>query len=271
VIKDILGQGGFGITYLAHDNNLDREVAIKEYLPIELAVREGDFSIHPMSENHGKQFKLGLDRFISEARTLARFKHPNIVQVLSVFEENNTGYMVMPYERGQSLGDKISNRKTLEESELLKILIPILGGLEIVHEAGFIHRDIKPDNIFIRDDGSPVLLDFGSARQALGVETKTLTSLVTPGYAPFEQYYSKSDEQGIATDIYGLAATIYRAIAGISPRDAIDRSKSILETSRDTLVPAIEIGQGRYSERLLKAIDHALAFKTGDRPQSIEE
>jgi serine/threonine protein kinase len=270
-IRQILGQGGFGITYLAHDTNLERDVAIKEYLPTELSVREGDCSVHPVSVDRGKQYKWGLDRFIAEARTLAKFAHSNIVRVLAVFEENNTGYMVMPYEQGQSLQEKLTGKKTLEEPELLKILIPILDGLKQVHEAGFIHRDIKPDNIYIRTDGSPVLLDFGSARHALGEETKTLTSLVTPGYAPFEQYYSKSDEQGPWTDIYGLGATIYRAVAGIAPIDAVDRSRVILETSDDKVVSAVEIGRGKYSERFLKAIDHAIQFKMKDRPQSLAE
>jgi len=142
--------------------------------------------------------------------------------------------------------------------------------LEQIHNAGFIHRDIKPDNIFIRNDGSPVLLDFGSARQALCEQTKTLTSLITPGYAPFEQYFSKSDEQGEYTDIYGLGATLYRAISGVPPMDAADRSNAILK-SKDTLVPAMEIGKGRYSERFLKAIDHAIQFRAEDRPQTIKE
>jgi serine/threonine protein kinase len=270
-IRHVLGQGGFGITYLAHDTNLDEDVAIKEYLPIELAVREGDLSVHPISEDKSGNFKWGLDRFINEARTLSKFKHPNIVRVRSVFEENNTAYMVMEYEHGESLQDILTRRKTLEEAELLKILIPVLGGLEMVHQAGFIHRDIKPANIFIRRDGSPVLLDFGSARQSLGQMTKTLTSLVSPGYAPFEQYYSKSDEQGPWTDIYGLGATLYRAIAGRTPQDAVDRSKSILDGSKDLFVPAVEIGKGRYSERFLRAIDHALRFKQKERPQTIAE
>jgi len=219
-IKEILGQGGFGITYLAHDKNLDEDVAIKEFLPIEVATREGDFSIHPLSEGHKKNYEWGLDRFIKEARTLTKFKHPSIVRVRSVFKENNTAYMVMEYEYGESLQEILTRRKKLDEAELINIIIPLLGGLEIVHETGFIHRDIKPANIFIRKGGSPLLLDFGSARQALGEETKTLTSLVSPGYAPFEQYYSKSDEQGPFTDIYGLGATLYRAVTGVGPMDA---------------------------------------------------
>lgn len=270
-IKEILGQGGFGITYLAHDMNLDEDVAIKEFLPIELAMREGDFSIHPLSDGHKKNYEWGLDRFIKEARTLTKFKHPNIVRVRSVFKENNTAYMVMEYERGESLQEILTRRKKLDEAELINIIIPLLGGLEIVHETGFIHRDIKPANIFIRKDGSPLLLDFGSARQALGEETKTLTSLVSPGYAPFEQYYSKSDEQGPFTDIYGLGATLYRAVTGVSPMDAVDRSKSILQNSTDSIVTASEIAKGQYSERFLAAIDHAMKFKPEERPQTVPE
>lgn len=268
-IEDILGQGGFGITYLAYDFNLDRKAAIKEYLPIELAVREGDNSVHPLTDTHGEQFHWGLDRFLSEARTLAKFTHPNIVSVLNVFEDNNTAYMVMSYEEGESLQELLTRRKTLEEAELMKLLIPILGGLSEVHKMGFIHRDIKPANIFLRQDNSPVLLDFGSARQALGEQTKTLTSLISPGYAPFEQYYSKSDAQGPWTDIYGLGATLYRAIVGRAPADAVDRSRTILETGQDSYTRASEIGKGHYSDRFLNAIDHALEFKQDDRPQSI--
>ncbi|MBL1141918.1 MAG: protein kinase [Proteobacteria bacterium] len=270
-IKSVLGQGGFGITYLAHDLNLDRAVAIKEYLPSDFAVREGDHSVHPHSDQTQPQFEWGLERFISEARTLSKFEHPNIVRIFAVFEENNTGYLVMPYEEGTSLQNELKGKKTLDESTLLKIIEPILDGLELVHQHEFIHRDIKPDNIFIRKDGSPVLLDFGSARQSVTGQVKTLTTLVSPGYAPFEQYYSKSDEQGPWTDIYGLGATLYRAVAGRAPLDAVDRSKSLLDGSQDTFIPAIEIGAGHYSESFLKAVDHAICFKPLDRPQTIAD
>jgi serine/threonine protein kinase len=270
-IKSVLGQGGFGITYLAQDLNLDRAVAIKEYLPSDFAVREGDQSVHPLSGQTQPQFEWGLERFISEARTLSKFEHPNIVRIFAVFEENNTGYLVMPYEEGTSLQAVLKGKKTLDESTLLKIIEPILDGLDLVHKHEFIHRDIKPDNIFIREDGSPVLLDFGSARQSVTGQVKTLTTLVSPGYAPFEQYYSKSDEQGPWTDIYGLGATLYRAIAGRPPLDAVDRSKSLLDGSQDTFMPAIQIGAGHYSESFLKAIDHAISFKPLDRPQTISE
>jgi formylglycine-generating enzyme required for sulfatase activity/serine/threonine protein kinase len=271
-IESILGQGGFGITYLAKDSNLNQSVAIKEYLPIELAVREGDHSVHPVSEERGDQYSWGLERFVTEAQTLAQFKHPNIVRVLTVFTANNTAYMVMEYESGESLQQRLSQRRTLEQPELLNLLLPIMGGLEKVHEAGFIHRDIKPANIFVRSDGSPVLLDFGSARQALGAETRTLTSLVSPGYAPFEQYVSKSDKQGPWTDIYGLGATLYRAITGRAPADAVDRSEALLQQSAtDVYVAGAELGKGRYSQRFLAAIDHALCFQPQDRPQTIKQ
>lgn len=268
-IKQILGQGGFGITYLAYDPNLEKHVAIKEYLPVEIAVREGGESVHPVSDDHSASFEWGLARFIAEARTLSKFKHPNIVHVLSVTEENNTAYMVMEYEEGQSLQDILKQRGTIPEAEVMQILLPVLDGLDIVHKAGFIHRDIKPANIYIRKDGSPVLLDFGSARQALGEETKTLTTLVSPGYAPFEQYFSNGNEQGEWTDIYSLAATLYRAVTGIAPHEAVDRSNAILKTNSDTLVSAVELGEGNYSLRLLQAIDHALAFNAEDRPRTI--
>lgn len=270
IIK-ILGHGGFGITYLAHDTNLDQQVAIKEYLPTDLAVREGDISVHPVSEEHRESYEWGLERFISEARTLAKFKHPNIVRVLSVFTENNTAYMIMEYEHGEPMDALLKNRKTIEEKKLKSILMPMLDGLEQVHKEGFIHRDIKPPNIYIRTDGSPVLLDFGSARQSLGIQTKTLTTLVSPGYAPFEQYTSKSDKQGPWTDIYGLGATLYRAVTGIGPIDAMDRSEALLHTNKDVYVSASKIAHDKYSKEFLAAIDHALMFKTDERPQSISE
>jgi serine/threonine protein kinase len=269
VLDRVLGQGGFGITYLARDTNLDQLVAVKEYLPVDVATRRADSTVRPRSEEQAERYRWGLDRFIREARTLAKFDHPSIVRVLSVFEQNGTAYMVMRFEEGENFAALLERKHTVSEGELMRVLLPVLDGLKLVHDAGFIHRDIKPDNIHIRADGSPVLLDFGSARHSMG-HARTVTILVAPGYAPFEQYYSSGEDQGPWTDIYSLGATCYRAVAGAAPMDAIARSKGILGSTRELLVPATAVGAGRYSERLLKAIDHALAFAEKDRPATIK-
>jgi TPR repeat protein len=229
-----------------------------------------DGSIRPRTDELRDRYRWGLDRFVQEARTLARFDHPNIVRVLSVFEVNDTAYMVMRFEKGGTLAALLDRRGTLNEDELIRVLLPIMDGLVLVHDAGFIHRDIKPDNIHIGDDGTPVLLDFGSARQSLG-NSHTLTILVAPGYAPFEQYYSDSSSQGPWTDIYGLGATCYRAIAGRPPLDAVSRSKGILGSTQEVMVPASIVGAGRYSGALLAAVDHALKFAEKDRPQTLAQ
>ena len=270
-ISDILGLGGFGITYLAHDLNLDHEVAIKEYFPVDLATRDESGNVQPVSPEHSERYHWGLSRFLDEARTIGQFKHPNIVRVRNVFEANNTAYMVMDYELGESLQEILSRRKTLNEEDIKSVILPIIDGMRHVHAAGFIHRDIKPANIFMRVDGDPVLLDFGSARKSLENADKSLTSIFSRGYAPIEQYNTSDDSQGPWTDIYSLGATLYRAIAGVPPTDAIDRSAAISHTSNDTYVSAVEIGKDKYSMSLLEAIDHALKFKQQDRPQSIAD
>jgi serine/threonine protein kinase len=266
-LERVLGQGGFGITYLARDSNLDQLVAIKEYLPVEFAARASDHTVQPRSQKYGEDYEWGRDRFVSEAQTLAQFDHPNIVRAYSVFEHNNTAYMVMRYEQGENLQTLLEREETLSEAALIAIVLPILDGLQAIHAAGFIHRDIKPDNILIREDGSPVLLDFGSARRIIG-KTHTLTILMSPGYAPFEQYQA-GDEQGPWTDIYSLAATLYHGVTGKPPVDAIARSKGVLGSTKDVLVPASKIGRGRYSPHFLQAIDHGLAFDRKDRPQAL--
>ncbi|MDX1513431.1 MAG: protein kinase [Gammaproteobacteria bacterium] len=271
-IESILGQGGFGITYLARDTNLDQLVAIKEFLPTDLAVRTHDSSVHPLSEGHQNTYGWGLSRFVTEAKTLAKFRHPNVVLVHSVFEANETAYMVMEYVRGRTLEDALKFGKVQSEAELKRIMLALLDGLTLIHQAGFIHRDIKPDNIYLRDDGTPVLLDFGSARQAVGEKTRTLTALVSPGYAPYEQYDSSrggESKQGPWTDIYGLGATLYRAVTGKGPVDATARVNAILDGD-DILVPARKIGEGKFSPEFLNAIDWALALRPRDRPQDVD-
>jgi TPR repeat protein len=270
-IREILGQGGFGITYLADDKNLAHEVAIKEYMPIDLAARGSDGSVQSISQTHHERYMSGLKSFIEEARTLGLFNHPNIVRVRNVFQSNNTAYMVMDYELGESLQDILNRRKILDEEDIGMVIFPIIDGMKQVHAHGFIHRDIKPANIFIRVDGDPVLLDFGSARQAMSGQQQSLTSIFSKGYAPIEQYSTEDEQQGPWTDIYAFGATMYRAIAGVPPSDAINRSSALSLAARDTYVPAVEIGAGRYSTTLLEAIDAAMQFKHQDRPQTISE
>ncbi len=265
-IKKILGRGGFGITYLAHDNNLGRFVAIKEFMPEDFASRDSTSTVHPKTAEQAELYQWGLQRFVEEARTLAQFNHPNIVRVLSVFEENNTAYMVMEYAQGKDLSSIYKSSSAMAEDELLDIFIPIMDGLALVHNAGFIHRDIKPANIYICDNNSPLLLDFGSARQSISGKTKALTSLVTYGYAPFEQYNEGAGKQGPWTDIYSLGASLYTGITGKKPVDAMARGGSFLDKGVDCYEPLSIIARGQYSAHFLLAIDNALMFKVEDRP-----
>ncbi len=270
-IESVLGQGSFGITYLARDTNLGQHVAIKEYLPTEFAVREEDSTVQPRTGQQGDVYRWGLERFMTEARTLAQFKHHNIVRVLSVFEHNNTAYMVMEYEDGQDLAKLFARRSRIDEEEMKRWVLPVADGLRLVHEADFIHRDIKPANIFVRADGSPVLLDFGSARQALSGRTQSMTKLVTVGYAPFEQYSDTFARQGPWTDIYALAASLYRGIAGKVPADALSRSAELLRGRPDPLEPIETLAPQGYSPAFLRAIDLGLRFRPQERPQSLGE
>jgi serine/threonine protein kinase len=270
-IRSVIGRGGFGITYLAHDTNLDREVAIKEFMPKDFAIREGDSTVHPQTGEQGKLYEWGLEKFIAEARTLAKFNHPNIVRVLSVFSENNTAYMVMDFVHGKDLATVYQESPPFTETQFLDTFIPIMDGLILVHKVGFIHRDIKPANIYICENGTPLLLDFGSARQAMSGKNQALTSLVTLGYAPFEQYSEGSGQQGPWTDIYALGASIYVGITGHKPADALNRSISFMDKGIDTYQPVSLLQKGHYSENFLLSIDKALLLKIEDRPADIME
>lgn len=260
-IEQTLGIGGFGLTYLATDSNLHLKVAIKEYLPGDLAQRGDDQSVRPKAESASESFKWGLSRFLDESRTLASFRHPNIVRVLRFFEANHTAYMVMEFVSGQPLGEWIRSRRPLDQSAVLAIAGPLLDGLDLIHRTGYLHRDIKPSNIFMRDDGSPVLLDFGSARAASsGTE---LTAIVTPGYAPIEQYHSQG-QQGPWSDLYAFGGVLYWMITGKRPVEAVARVR------QDMLPPATQAADSkRYGTELLTAIDWALTPHEERRPQSV--
>ena len=262
--RRVLGQGGFGITYLGWNVALDIAVAIKEYLPSDLATREQDLSVVPQVPRAASDFQWGLERFLDEARILARLQHPNIVRVHHFFEAHSTAYIAMDYVEGEDLSAHLTRKETLSEDELKAILDPLLSALEVVHQADFLHRDIKPGNIILRaEDGSPVLLDFGAARQAMGAKSRPVTSIVTPGYAPIEQYSSRG-RQGAWTDIYALGGVCYRALTGQIPDDATDRMRD------DPLIPVSQRCAGRVSGAFLSAIDAALAVHEEDRPQSVE-
>jgi serine/threonine protein kinase len=262
-IESTLGIGGFGLTYLATDGNLNLKVAIKEYLPADLVVRCEDQSVKSKSEASLETFNWGRTRFLEESRTIASFRHPNIVRVMRFFEANQTAYMVMEFVAGDALSDWIKPRRPLGEQALLDIVLPLLEGLDVVHRAGYLHRDIKPANIFIRRDGSPVLIDFGSAR-AVATDTE-LTSIVSPGFAPFEQYHSRGG-QGPWSDLYALGGVLYWIVTGEKPVEAPARAFN------DPMTPALKAGEpSRYSAQLLKTIDWALAPSKEARPQSVDE
>lgn len=263
VIEKTLGCGSFGITYLARDGNLNLPVAIKEYLPTDLAMRAVDDSVQTLGSEFDDQFRWGLERFLAEARVLATFRHPNIVRVLRYFSANGTAYIVMEFESGESLKNWLPRQNSLNETVLLKLIHPLLDGLEIMHNASYLHRDIKPDNIYIRADDSPVLIDFGSARSTS--TDRELTSIVSPGFAPFEQYLSNGN-QGPWTDLYALAAVMYWLISGQKPLSSIERMK------QDAIVPATQLGlHNLIGEPLLGTIDWALNMDEKRRPQSVAE
>lgn len=266
-LAEVLGVGGFGITYRAVHTTLGLDVAIKEYLPNEFAVRDGT-TVHPKSQADQNGFEWGLDRFVEEAKTLVLFRHRNLVRVTHYFAENNTAYIVMDYEVGQPFNRLLTDR-TLSEAQLLRVLLPVAAGLKVVHNEGYLHRDIKPANIFIRKvDESPVLLDFGAARQAIGRQTRTITAIASAGYSPPEQYYGAEGEQGPWTDIYSLSAVCYRAITGKAPEEAPWRQSRVLRSEPDP-VKTLE-GRPGYRQAFLQAIDSGLRLIEADRPQDLD-
>lgn len=263
-IRKVLGAGGFGITYLAFDASLKRYFAIKEYCPHDLSSRDG-YTIHPMSTAAGDDYERGLQDFIQEAQTLARFHHRNIVGVARIFEANNTAYMVLNFEEGKSLKEWLKDRpQPPGQVEMDQIAGPLLDALQVIHADHTLHRDIAPDNIYIRTDGSPVLLDFGSARQALHLRSRSVSAIVKAGYSPQEQYSTRAVNQGPWTDIYALAATLYRCVANEAPPEASDRT--IDETYRSLKT----FNLVNFRPTFLDAIDWALKLRPKERPQSIQ-
>ncbi|HUM89980.1 MAG TPA: protein kinase [Candidatus Competibacter sp.] len=274
-IDTILGAGGFGVTYKAWDTHLETWVAIKEYFPVEWSFRDSDgVTVHPNTQGGGiggndgrtSDYLWGLERFLDEARVLARLQHPFVVRVKRYFRGHGTAYIVMDYEEGEPLNAVLQDGDTLNEDELRGLLEDVLPALQAVHEQGFLHRDIKPSNLYVRaSDHRVILIDFGAAREAVGRHSKSVTSLVTPGYSPPEQYTTRNDRYGPWTDIYALGAVLYRCVTGHPPIEAAER---LLE---DTLVPTKRICAGRYAAHLLSVIDRALAVRPEQRFASVAE
>lgn len=262
-----LGQGGFGITYLGWDINLKLKLAIKEFLPQELASRTAglsEVSIYT-SSSYQDQFEYGLEKFLQEAQTLAQFEgHPNIVSVRDFFRENNTAYIVMSYVEGVTLKELLANSgNSMEVEQSLAIIMPVLDALAEVHAVGMLHRDVSPDNIFINRKGQTILIDFGAARQAIGEKGRSLSIILKPGFAPEEQYRSRG-QQGPWTDIYAAGITFYNMITGKMPPESLDR------LAEDTLIPPSKLGV-QIDTDLESALMKALAVKAEERFQTVRD
>ena len=276
-IERELRSGGFGVTYLARDRSLGRVVAIKEYLPREWGGRRADGAVGPRSASCAEDYRWGLTRFLDEARILARLDHARIVRVYRVIEARGTAYMVMEYVEGRNLEETLEAEGPWPEARVRALLEALLPGLATVHEAGLLHRDIKPSNVMLRADGTPVLIDFGAARYAAGAHSRSLTSVLTPGYAPHEQYQS-AGKQGPWTDIYALGAVAYRALTGRPPAEATERVDSIARGARadarahrnpDPLPPVSAAAAGTVSDAFGAAMTAALSVWPEDRPRDV--
>lgn len=277
-IQQVLGIGGFGVVYLALDHALERQVAIKEYMPASLARRGQGAQVEVRSQAHLATFALGLRSFINEARLLARFDHPSLVKVYRFWEDHGTAYMVMPYYRGLTLQQVRRDMSSPpDEAWLRRLINPLLGALECLHRENVFHRDVAPDNILLLDDecgpgmGRPVLLDLGAARRVIGDHTQTLTAIVKPSFAPIEQYAETVQlRQGPWTDLYALAAVVHFCITGRPPMPATVRAvHDDLPTLRQMSEGLASGFDRHFSEPFVHAIDHALAVRPQDRPDSV--
>ena len=264
-ITGIVGEGGFGIVYLAYEATLDRTVAIKEYLPVSIAGRTGDRSVMVRSQLNTDAFTSGLKNFLREAQMLAKFSHPALVEVHRVWEQNSTAYMAMRFYAGKTLRELYRGSAGLDEQAIRRIIEPIFDALTLLHAQNVIHRDVSPDNILMRASGAPVLLDLGAARLVVGGMTQALTTVLKPGYAPIEQYVDDGTmHQGPWTDVYGLGAVLYFLLAGAAPPQAVAR---MITDPLPGLVGAINAS---CSSQFLAGLIQALAVRPENRFQSVE-
>jgi len=261
-IASVLSCGGFSIVYLAYDEN-DQPVAIKEYLPSQLALRKDGDALPSIADENLAIFRYGMKCFFEEGRSLARLSHPNVVRVLNFFRANETVYMVMRYERGRTLQEHIQARRgSIKENFIRHVFALLLNGLREVHSNKLLHLDIKPANIYIRNDGSPVLIDFGAARQTLAEEGLKLNPMYTPGFAPPEQYRNR-ELLGPWSDVYAIGASMFACLAGVAPQAADVRLE------KDRYVSATKTWPNKYSRHLLETIDWCLELDHLNRPQSV--
>lgn len=266
-ITEVIGEGGFGIVYKAYDHQLERTIAIKEYVPATLVIRNEDLTLSLRGERFEQTFQAGLNSFIQEARLLARFSHPALLQVLRFWEQNGTAYMGTQFYSGTTLKKFWAQHpEKINETWIRNLLPTLLGAINTIHQEGYLHRDISLDNIQIQENQLPVLLDFGSARKEIGNLSDETEMILKPGFAPIEQYIENSDsEQGPWTDIYALGAVLHTLIVDTPP------PVSIVRSIEDRYQPLTERRPKGYSLNLLDAIDRALALKPNDRPQTIDE
>ncbi len=263
-IEHVIAAGGFGITYACKHTTLDKPYALKEHFPRQFAYREAATSeVRPTDPD---TFTWALDRFIQEGRSLAQCHHPNVVSVADVFEANSTAYMVLGYEQGQSLKNwAASLKRPPTQAEIDGILLPLLDALAYVHGKGLLHRDIAPDNIMVRSDGSPCLIDFGAARQAVAERSQLMSAIIKSGYSPPEQYTRSGRSQGPWSDIYALGATLHWLVTGDAPQESTERQ---VDDDLSPLAGRADLGSS-YRIPFLQGIDHALKLKYSERPQSV--
>jgi serine/threonine protein kinase len=261
-IEHQLSLGGFSIVYVATDSQ-GKRVAIKEYLPNTLALRNEGGTTPIISDDHLPAFRYGMKCFFEEGRALAGLSHPNVIRVLNFFRANETVYMVMEYEQGRTLQEVIQgNRSAVTENFIRNVFTKMLNGLREVHSHRLLHLDLKPSNVYMRNNHIPVLIDFGAARQTLACDTPMLKPMYTPGFASPEHYHQR-DLLGPWSDIYSVGASMYACISGNTPQPANDRLE------KDRMVPAMVRWEGQYSDQLLETIDWCLCLNHRYRPQSV--
>lgn len=275
IIGRVLGFGGFGVTYIGWDGRLEQKVAVKEYLPGEFSTRmPGETTVTVFNGDKKEQFDDGLEKFVDEAKRLAKFKNePGIVKIFDSFSENETAYIIMEYLEGETLTSRLAREHVIPEDEAVEMLTPVMQSLQVVHNEGILHRDIAPDNIFLTTDGEVKLIDFGASRYATTSHSRSLTVIIKPGFSPEEQYRSRGD-QGPHTDVYALAATMYKMITGKTPPDAMERRASIESKKKELLIPPHKIDKSISLNRenaILNAMNVRIEDRTPDVRTFMEE